>query len=126
MSMDWTELKLFKGIDLNDSFVLNWTHIDDQLTFELEASVWPESLYYSTPKANEYTCYRKAVLKFANTQKISGLNSMDSVQSTTDLDGSKDYGNIDTLCQTESGFNLSGDFGSVTIQGGELSFEVHT
>ena len=48
--MDWTQIELFKGIDLNDSFVLNWAHEDSQLCFELEASIWPESDYYFKPK----------------------------------------------------------------------------
>jgi hypothetical protein len=119
-------MELFKGIDLNDSFVLNWSHEDDQLCFELEASIWPESEYYSKPKDGEYTCYRKATLAFAKVQSINGLKAIELAPSTKEPDGTADYGNIDTLRQTESGFNLSGDFGSVNIKGGELRFEVHT
>lgn len=126
MIMDWTQINLFKGIDLNDSFVLSWDHESDQLCFVLEASIWPESDHYSKPKDDEYTCYRKAILKFVNLQSINGLKSMESTPSTTDPDGSTDYGNIDTLCQTENGFDLSGDFGLVNIIGGELCFDVHT
>jgi len=126
MSMDWTQIELFKGIDLNDSFVLSWAHEDDLLHFELEASIWPESEHYSKPENGEYTCYRKATLKFTNVQSINGLIPIESAPSTTDPDGSTDYGNIDTLRQTENGFKLSGDFGSVDIMGGELRFEVRT
>ena len=39
-------------------------------------------------------------------------------------DGSRDYGNIDELEQTEKGYRISGDFGSVTIEGGTMSFTV--
>lgn len=124
--MDWNQIALFKGIDLNDSFVLNWAHENDQLLFELEASIWPESEHYSKPKDGEYTCYRKATLIFENVKNIKGLKSVESVASTTDLDGTTDYGNIDTFSQSDSGFHLSGDFGSVNIIGGELRFEVHT
>lgn len=53
-----------------------------------------------------------------------GLKLIESAPSTIDPDGSIDYGNIETLCQTEIGFNLSGDFGTVNIIGGELNFEV--
>lgn len=124
--MNWNQIELFKGIDLNDSFVLSWAHEDNQLSFELEASIWSESKHYSKPQNGEYTCYRKATLKFTKVQSINGLKSIRLVPSTTDPDGSTDYGNIETLSQTESGFNLSGDFGSVNIIGGELLFEVHT
>ena len=124
--MNWTQIELFKGIDLNDSFVLGWAHEYGQLSFELEASIWPDSKYYSKPQNGEYTCYRKAALKFMNVQSLNDLKSIESVSSKTDPDGSTDYGNIETLSQTENGFDLSGDFGSVNIMGGELRFEVHT
>lgn len=124
--MDWTEIELLKGIDLHDSFILNWAHEDNQLSFELEASIWPESKYYSPPKNGEYTCYRKATLMFTNLKSINGLKSIELVPSTTDPDGSIDYGNIEALNKIDGGFNLSGDFGSVNIMGGELRFEVHT
>ena len=124
--MDWNQLELFKGIDLNDSFVLNWAQEAGLLRFELDASIWPGSEYYSKPVDEEYTCYRKATLMFKGVQSIVGLKSIESVPSTTDPGGSADFGNIETLSQTESGFQLSGDFGSVKITGGELRFEVHT
>jgi len=124
--MDWNQLEIFKGIDLNDSFVLNWTCEDGQLSFDLEASIWPESKYYAAPKANEYTCYRKAKITITGIESIDGLSSMDSVIATTDPDGSKDYGNIEILTKTVNGFELVGDFGKVEINGGELRFEVHT
>ena len=36
--MEWTQIEIFKGIDLNDSFVLNWSYESERLFFELEAS----------------------------------------------------------------------------------------
>ena len=126
MYMNWNQIELFKGIDLNDSFVLGWVQESDLLRFELEASIWPESNYYSKPIAGEYTCYRKATLIFKDFQRIVGLKSIELVPSATDPDGTVDFGNIETLSETENGFQLSGDFGSVNIIGGELRFEVHT
>lgn len=124
--MEWSQIEIFKGIDLNDSFVLNWSHENDHLYFELEASIWPESEHYTAPKNDEHTCYRKATLEFVGVKNIRGLKSKESVQSTTDPDGSIDYGNIDDLKQLGGSFLVVGDFGSVTIQGGELRFEIHT
>ncbi len=63
---------------------------------------------------------------FKGVQSIVGLKPIESVPPTTDPDGTTDFGNIDTLSQTESGFHLSGDFGLVNIIGGELRIEVHT
>ena len=124
--MDWSQMGLFKGIDLNDSFVLSWEQVSDQLSFELEVSVWPESDYYTSPNKGEYTCYRKGRLQFVDVESSSGLKPIESVRPAIDQDGSVDYGNIDSLQKTELGYELSGDFGTVKIVGGELRFEIHT
>jgi len=124
--MEWSKVEIFKGVDLNDSFVLDWSHEDDHLSFELEASIWPESLHYSKPKKNEHTCYKRATLRFLGVKEVSGLKPKELVQSTTEPDGLTDYGNIDLLNVSEDSFILVGDFGSVNIQGGELQFEIHT
>lgn len=124
--MDWRQLEVFKGIDLNDSFVLDWNYENNCLRLELDASIWPESKYYVEPKLNEYTCYRKAILQFVNTVAVSGLKPKSAVMSSTDPDGSIDYGNIDTLQVADSEFELTGDFGNIKISGGELRFDIHT
>ena len=119
-------MEVFNGIDLNDSFVFDWSYENNCLYFELEASIWPESKYYAEPKLNEYTCYRKAILQFVNTVSVIGLKPKSAVMSSTDSDGSIDYGNIDTLQVVDGGFELTGDFGNIKIFGGELRFEIHT
>lgn len=124
--MDWRAIDLFKGIDLNDSFVLDWNQKVDQLTFEIEASIWPDSKYYRTPKSDAYTCYRRASLIFASIKSCTGLLATEDVQATNDPDGSKDYGNIDSLESHDGSFTITGEFGVVVIQGGELRFDVHT
>jgi hypothetical protein len=118
-------MEVFKGISLNDSFVLDWSFENNCLSFELEASIWPESKYFVEPKLNEYTCYRKAILQFVNTVSVIGLKLKSAVMSSTDPDGSIDYGNIDILQLVDGGFELTGDFGNVKISGGELRFEIH-
>lgn len=117
-------MEVFKGIDLNDSFVLDWRFEDNCLCFELQASIWPESTYFVKPKPNEYTCYRKAILQFVDTVAVTGLKPKSAVMSATDPDGSIDYGNIDTLQVIDGGFELTGDFGNVNISGGKLRFEI--
>ena len=122
--MRWTEKPEFLGIDLNDSFVLSWGIADERLVFELEASIWPDSQYYEAPLPENYTCYRRAQLAFAGFKDVDGLKSMEQTNSSIDPDGSRDYGNIDELEQTEKGYRISGDFGSVAIEGGTMSFTV--
>ena len=122
--MNWEEMEIFKGIDLNDSFVLSWQGESNEITFELEASIWPESKYYEKPKENEHTCYKPATLSFKNIKKSNGLLEINQVKATTDAAGEIDYGNIDNLEKTKQGFLVEGEFGSVSIIGGEISFEI--
>lgn len=121
----WTELSIFKGIDLHDSFVLGWRLEGGVLAFTIEASIWPDSSYYQPSKNGEYTCYRKATLAFIGADEISGVRPIEAVQPTYDLDGSTDYGNIESLIQLANTFRIDGEFGSVQIIGGELLFEIH-
>lgn len=104
--MDWTELSEFKGIDLNDSFVLSWEQSADKVEFNIEASVWPQSAHYSKPKPNEHTCYRKATLTFSGAKEVNGLLPMKVLKPTIDPDGTSDYGSIYSLIQNLDGYNI--------------------
>ena len=116
----------FVGIDLHDTFVLSWCVQDSVLEFDLEASIWPKSQYYSKPKLDEFTCYKKAKLRFLSISSIEGLRSLDDVDFSTDINGEKDYGNIDHLEKTASGFLIEGDFGVVVIENEGIEFEIKT
>ena len=120
----WEEMEFFKGIDLFDSFVTSWKLEGSELSFFLEASIWPESDFYSEPKKKEYTCYKNGVLKFSRWSNVKGLLQQSQVTPSTDLDGSVDYGNIEYFVKTESEFEIHGEFGKVVVLGGEFSFEI--
>ena len=122
--MNWEEMEIFKGIDLNDSFVLSWRQEPNEVIFELEASIWPASEYYEKPKKDEYTCYKSACLSIKNAKEIKGLKEMNKVKPATDAAGEKDYGNIDALQKSSNGFYIEGEFGHVSIIGGEIHFEI--
>ncbi|MGH1451356.1 MAG: hypothetical protein ACRBBM_18280 [Pseudomonadaceae bacterium] len=124
--MDWREIDLFRGIDLNDSFVLGWHYEGDRLVFNLEVSVWPESKYYYAPKDGEYTCYRKGNLIFEGVKSVRGLLSMAEANRSTDATGECDYGNIDTLLIQSESAQIIGDFGSVEIAGGTCALFIST
>ncbi len=114
------------GIDLQDSFILSWTVSENEFSIQLEASIWPSSVHYTKPKPNEYTCYKKAVLTFSDFTYIESVKEQSEITPTTDLDGSLDYGNIDSFSKTESGFFISACFGSVTIKSGKVVLSVCT
>jgi len=117
-------MEYFQGIDLFDSFVTSWKAEESNLYIEGEISIWPESKYYTKPKASEYTCYKKGVLRFMGYKNIKGLLLMSEVQPTKDPDGSTDFGNIDYFFKSENEFEIHGEFGQVLISGAEFFFEV--
>ena len=116
----------FVGIDLNDSFVLGWELQESTLEFSLEASIWPDSKYYSKPKPEEYTCYKSAKLRFTSIKNIDGLISQKQARFSRDKNNEKDYGNIDVLQKTINGFLIEGDFGKVIINSGKMEFSIET
>lgn len=90
-------MKIFNGIDLNDSFIISWHQSSNSLLLNLEASIWPTSENYSTPKEDEWTCYKPATLIFEGFRKVIGLVPMQNAPSSVDKNGEVDYGNIDHL-----------------------------
>ncbi|BDY05602.1 hypothetical protein [Ferrimonas sp. YFM] len=124
--MDWREMKMFSGIDLNDSFVMSWNLSASELLIELEASIWPDSELYLAPKSNEYTCYRRITVVFIGFTEVRGLIDIAIIEGTVDPDGTTDYCNIDTFLKVPSGFLLSGSFGNVEVVGGHVQLEVNT
>jgi hypothetical protein len=124
--MNWTDMDVFRGVDLNDSFVLNWFLTQDLFVIEIEASLWPKSKFYSAPVNDEYTCYKKASILFQKIKSIEGLIPINTVTPTIDADGSNDYGNIDSLILNNAKFHVAGSFGNVVINGGEVTFSVST
>jgi len=118
-------LDIFKGIDLSDSFVLSWT-LDDKFLIEIEASVWPESEYYQKPLDNEYTCYRNATIAFSSFSECLGVVGQNTRIPTLDLNGTSDYGNIDSFTQNNNGYQILGEFGNVVVLGGKVSIIFNT
>lgn len=104
-----------QGVMLEDSWVLGWLQSDDALVFELEASLWPGHACYQQPKTNEWACYKRAQLIFEGVTSVEGLLDQSVVKFTVDPDGSKDYGCIESLQQSNGCFKIEGNFGHVAI-----------
>jgi hypothetical protein len=104
-----------QGIDLTDSWVLGWRESSGALEFSIEFSLRPESAFYRTPKKDEWTCYRRGVLRFDDVTAVSGLKNEEAVRPTIDPDGSKDFGNIDSFEEQTYQVRLSGCFGDVVV-----------
>ncbi len=85
------------GIDLSDSFVLGFHLNKDKFIIDLELSIWPESPFYEQPNKDEYTCYKKGILRFSGLEMIEGFTELLSIKPSVDSDGTPDWGNIYAL-----------------------------
>ena len=107
----------FDHVMLEDTFVLEWSVAPTQIVFYVLAHLRPEHPQASSPASGDWACYRPANLVFPNVSECSGLLPKSEVPSTTDPDGSVDYGTIDALSEPSPGtFNICGDFGDVLIR----------
>lgn len=104
-----------QGVDLCDSYILDWKLENDNLQIELELSIWPECQYYKTPIPNEYTYYHKGILKFNSIQSISGFMTLDPKDCTIDPDGTKDWGNIYGLRKENHEILFETDFTDIRL-----------
>ena len=67
---DWTELDVFEGVDLCESFVLSWKIEESFLRVDLDLVLRPEHAFYEKPRPAERKCFRPGVLVFSNCGKV--------------------------------------------------------
>jgi hypothetical protein len=112
--MDYTELTNFKGVFLEDSFVLSIKRGLDIIIFECDFVLTEENYYYQSPKEDEQYCYRKGSLIFKN---ILDANWFEGILESyfRDANDEFDLGNIDLFQINGDSYYLEGDWGKVTI-----------
>ena len=116
--MDYYEILSLSNFYFEDSYVVSIIEPAGSITFELDAALTENHPQYEKPKQGEQYCYRKVLLRFFNTESVEwrAKKILEFVDSTGDLD----YGNIDSFVRSDGAYNLSGDWGSATIRGGEV------
>ena len=125
----WREMGAFDGVDLEDTFVLGWSLNVEAgwFGFDVEASLWPGHPAYEPPRPNEWTCYERAVLAFEGVLELHGLPDAADVRTTTDADGSRDYGTFDALWRDDEGrWHVAGDSGEVVVRCDRVGLRIVT
>ena len=111
-----------ENIDFQNSFILDWRMEGSDLVFDIEACLTQDHPSYVTPKPGEAMCWALGRLVFDSPAGIHGLKDKKQVRSTTDQDGSRDYGEIEVLAMDATGeWRMVGEFGEVTISGATIS-----
>ena len=113
--MDYPEIdSSLAHLYLEDSFVLNITATPGQVVFGMEFVLLPGHELYSPPADGEQYCYRRGSLVFSSVRSISWTGQ--GVPPAIDpVDGSQDFGNIDSLRPADSAYALGGDWGEMQI-----------
>lgn len=107
-----------KYIYLEDSWVLGINQDEKSISFEVEFVLTKSHELYSEPKKNEQYCYKKGQLILSECSVISLKPS--GHPPSTDANGEKDFGNIDTFTKQDGKVELSGDWGNLLAKCNEV------
>lgn len=112
---NWTELREFTAVDLEQSFVVDWETEGESLLIDLDLFLLPEHTFYEEPRPAEGACFRQAVIEFAYCTEVAvpgekGTSKVDEVIR------SLKPGRIAGFQRTgDRQYEISGEFGTVGI-----------
>ena len=110
------------GVMIEDCFVFGWRMEEDSLVVDLLFSLWPGNPNYDEPNQGDWTCYKKGKLVVRRAEILEGLRSMSDVETTTDPDGSIDYGELDSALIIGDIIEIWGPFGGVRTKVQDVSY----
>ncbi|MDA9774290.1 hypothetical protein N9B82_04970 [Saprospiraceae bacterium] len=113
------------GIDLSDSFILNWNRKGSEFEIELDLSIWPKSPHYIKPAKNEFTCYKKGILRFYGIKELNSFVKLDSISPSIDLDGSFDWGCIFDFKKENEQLKFSTEFTDIRVTCDQFELELN-
>jgi hypothetical protein len=112
------------GVMIEDCFVYGWQLDSGNLVVDLDFSLWPGNKFYESPKTDEWTCYKRGQLIARNIEILEGLRGMSEVMATTDPDGTKDYGSLDSAVISGNKIEIRGPFGGVRAETQNVAYEL--
>lgn len=112
---NWTELREFATVDLEQSFVVAWEAEGESLMIDLDVVLRPGHTFYEEPRPAEGACFRPAAIEFPLCTKITVAGQAGGGQLPEAIE-SLDAGRIAGLRRTGNGrYVISGAFGTVGI-----------
>jgi hypothetical protein len=113
---NWTDLREFAAVDLEQSFVVDWGTQGESLLIELDLFLLPEHAFYEEPRPAEGACFRQAVIEFAYCTQVAEPGKESSGKLADAIESLK-AGRITGLRRAGDGnYEISGEFGTVGIQ----------
>ena len=112
---NWTELREFAAVDLEQSFVVAWETERETMLVDLDLYLLAEHAFYEQPRPAEGACFRPAVIEFPYCTLVaeSGKDRIGTVAETLE---SLRAGRISGFKRIGDGqYEIKGTFGTVRI-----------
>jgi len=123
---DWRELREFRGVELEASYVLGWQVEDDTLVIEVDLCLAPEHPFYEVPRPSEKACIRPAVIEFPGCMAV-GPQGSPTAGGPPEAVTALGIGRIGGLARVgEGSYRLTGRFGTVDIRAGRPLLKLRT
>lgn len=114
-TVNWTDLREFRAVDLTQSFVLSWEFKADSLLIDLDLALCPEHAFYEEPRPSEAACFRPAMLEFPDCTEITNP-LVRNATGNKEVAGILAHGKINNFKLVADGeYVLSGEFGDIGI-----------
>jgi hypothetical protein len=113
MSVPYQQSPGFEALLLEDSFVTSIVATPRRLDLSLDLVLLPDHECFVRPSMNQH-CYVPARISFISITSLSwfGQHNRPAIDATGELD----YGGIDALVRSSSGWTLVGDWGQIELK----------
>lgn len=113
--ISYYDIKGFEFVYLEDSYVLDIFENKEErsITFSMDLILVKNHPLFTFIKQGEHYCYKKANIVFTEVESVSWIEK--NIQPIVDVDGTIDFGNIDTFIVLTTGYQLCGEWGEVII-----------
>lgn len=121
--MDYSEDATFRGLRLEDSFLLGLRHFGVSLELEVEFQLTPDHPEWQSPLDGERACYRRGILRLADADRI--VLKPSNLRPARDANGEWDFGNIDAMKCDGDRWSIDAEWGMMEITGGTLNIALN-
>jgi hypothetical protein len=114
---DWRELREFRGVDLDESFVLSWRIEGGSLRLDVDLCLLPQHPFYETPRPSRRACYHAGIVEFPACSALDARNRDGAARPPSQVANELGLGRITGLKRTSDGvYEIHGAFGEVEVR----------
>ncbi len=114
---DWRQLREFRGVDMEGSYVVGWRHEAGLLSIDMDILLTPDHPFYETPRPSQKGCIRAAVIEFPYCRSISRADDKDRPLESEAAVATLEHGAVQSFCVYDDGvYEITGVFGHVVVE----------